>query len=188
MGVGLAKAFSMPLLALALFVVSGPCIAESGATEVFRLVNERLAFMKEVAMVKAKSGKPVEDRAREELVITKAKERARQAGLDPSSIEEFFHTQISAAKAIQYRYLAEWALSRNPPEREPRDLVTEVRPELIRLGKEIVLAIRSFLGSGGRFTDTYFSEFLTAINVSNLNQGEKGKLFESMRQIALSRT
>ncbi len=134
----------------------------------------------------AQRGKPVEDRAREELVIKKAKERARQAGLDPTSIEVFFHTQISAAKVIQYRYLAEWALSRPPPKSEPRDLVTEVRPELIRLGKEIILAIRSFLESGRRLTDAHLSEFLTAINVSNLSQDEKRKLFESMRQIALS--
>jgi hypothetical protein len=32
MGVGLAKAFSMALIALALIVVSSPCIAESSAT------------------------------------------------------------------------------------------------------------------------------------------------------------
>ena len=188
MGVGLARAFPMPLLALALLVVSGPCIAQSSATEIFRLINERLAFMEDVAMYKAKRGKPVEDRAREELVIKKAKERARQAGLGPASIEEFFHAQISAAKAIQYWYLVEWVLSRNPHESEPRDLVTEVRPELIRLGKEIVVALRSFLGSGRRLTDAHLSEFLTAINVSNLRQDEKRKLFESMRQIALSRT
>jgi chorismate mutase len=188
MGVGLARAFSVPLLARVLLVVSGTCIAESGPTEVFRLINERLAFMKDLAMYKAKIGKPVEDKAREELVIKKAKERARQTGLGPASVEEFFHAQISAAKAIQYRYLAEWVLSRNPHEGEPKDLVTEVRPELIRLGKEIVVAIRSFLGSGGRLTDAHLSEFLTTINVSNLSQDEKRKLFESMRQIALSRT
>ena len=143
MGVGLTRILGMQLLAAALLAVSGSSHADSCATDVFRLINKRLSFMKDVAIYKAKNGKAVEDRAREEVVIENAKERALQAGVDPNSIEEFFRTQISAAKVIQYRYLANWMLSSKLPQSEPRDLITVVRPELIRLGKEIVAAIRN---------------------------------------------
>ena len=50
MGVGLARALCTQLLAAALLTVSGPCDAESSARDVFTLINERLSFMKNVAV------------------------------------------------------------------------------------------------------------------------------------------
>lgn len=167
-------------------VASGASSADTGAMDVFRLINERLALMQDVALYKLRNAKPVEDKAREQVVIEKAKQRARQAGLDPASTQAFFGTQISAAKAVQYRYLADWTLVPQAPEREPRDLVEEVRPELIRLGEEIVLAISAFLKGGNRFSDEQLADFLTAINVPKLHRDEKKVLFQSIQQIELS--
>jgi chorismate mutase len=186
--VGLARqnAHRQSLLALVLLAVSGACFAAPSATDIFKLVNERLGFMKDVAMYKAKNGEPVEDKVREGVVIEKAKQKALKAGLDPASTEAFFRAQIAAAKAIQYRYLADWSFLPEPPDGPPRDLVGEVRPELLRLGGEIIEALQQYLANGGRFTAGQLAEFLATVKIANLNDQEKGKLFQSITEIKLS--
>jgi hypothetical protein len=52
--------------------------------------------------------------------------------------------------------------------------------------KEIVAAIRNTLGKGCQFSAARRSEFLTVIDVQNLNQDEKAVLFQSMGKIVLS--
>lgn len=186
MGLAFETARRQTLVALVLLAVSGACLAEPSAADIFQLVNERLAFMKDVATYKAKNGEPVEDKVRERVVIEKAKQRALKAGLDPASTEAFFRAQIAAAKAIQYRYLAGWSFSPEVPGNPPRDLVEEIRPELLRLGNDIIAAIKQYLATGHRFTAGQLADFLTVVSVANLSADEKAKLFQSITEIKLS--
>ena len=179
--IGPASAVIAPLL------VSTACFADAESARVFELIDQRLEHMKDVALYKLKNGKPIEDRSREQVVIEKAKEKAAQSGLAPSSIEEFYRAQIAAAKVIQYRYLADWTLSTKVPDREPADLSTEIRPALIELGDEIVKALREFLEKGNRFGDEHLSEFQRIVNVEKLDEADEIAIFNSMRPISLAR-
>jgi chorismate mutase len=167
-------------------ILGAPGHADSGAVEIFSLINERLSYMEDVAAYKLENGKPVEDTDREVIVLEKAKQSAMRAGLNPSSIENFFRTQIAAAKAIQYRYLADRVLAPESARGTPRDLMTEVRPELIRLGDAIVHSIRDFLKAGNQFSDAHLPEFLNAVDVPQLHREEKARLFRSLQEITLS--
>lgn len=162
-----------------------PCFADTGSAKLFELIDQRLEYMKDVALYKARNGKPVEDRAREEIVVEEAKRKAAKSGLSPSSIEEFFRTQIAAAKVIQYRYLADWTLSGKMPDGEPADLTNEVRPALIKLGDAIILALKRYLEAGNRFTDEQLAQFHRIVNVEKLDESDETALFDSMRSIAL---
>lgn len=81
------------------------------------------------------SNKPIEDIGREQVVIDKASQSAEKVGLNKQSVVGFFEAQISAAKAIQYRYRAD--LLSQTTSKTPRDLQTVIRPALIKLGKQI---------------------------------------------------
>ena len=173
------------LLLLASMLLATPCRADSESSRVFELIDQRLEHMKDVALYKARNHKPVEDASREAIVVAKAVDKAAKSGLSPSSIEDFYRAQIAAAKVIQYRYLADWTLSGPMPADPPADLVTEVRPALIELGDEIVLAIKRFLETGKRFGDAELEEFQRIVNVEKLDERDERALFDSMRPITL---
>ena len=182
---GLRPWLLMPA-ACVMSTLCAPGHADTGADAIFLLINERLAYMEDVAAYKLENAEPVENSDREALVIEKAKQSAMRGGLDPASIEPFFRMQISAAKAIQYRYLAERALTPDSARATPRDLNTQIRPELIRLGDAIVHSISDFLKAGHRFTDAHLSEFLNEVDVPYLHREEKVRLFQSLQKIKLS--
>nr|WP_269809096.1 gamma subclass chorismate mutase AroQ [Enterovibrio nigricans] len=100
--------------------------ANPSLNTLFSAINERLSYMEDVALFKANNHKPIEDIEREKIVINKASESAKDSGLNQQSVIGFFTAQISAAKAIQYRYRAD--LLTEGSAREPRDLTDEIRP------------------------------------------------------------
>jgi chorismate mutase len=76
------------------------------------------------------------------------------AVLAPSSLVSAgnsFAARISSAKVIQYRYLADWQQDQAALARSPGDLRTEIRPALIALGDDILVAITEYLASGDRY-------------------------------------
>ncbi len=152
----------------------------------FQLIHERLSHMRDVALFKAQNGLAVEDKEREKVVLEKAKQSASAAGLDPESVASFYRMQIEAAKAIQSRYLADWA-SRPEALAEPaKDLNAEIRPALIRIGDELVAALADFSEAGGCFRSSFLTLFLETITVEHLTEDEERLLFESMSGINLS--
>ena len=71
------------------------------STPVFKAIAERLSYMEDVALFKAKNSLAIEDLQRESRVLEKAVKGARDRGIESESIAEFYRAQISAAKAIQ---------------------------------------------------------------------------------------
>ena len=107
----------------------------SDIEEFFLLIDERLSHMEDVALHKVENKIAIEDLEREQFVIESAVKSAAELGLFGPSVESFFETQISVAKAIQYRHLADW-LSK-PPQAAAPDLEV-IRPKLSDLGESIV--------------------------------------------------
>ncbi|MDA1073886.1 MAG: gamma subclass chorismate mutase AroQ [Proteobacteria bacterium] len=109
---------------------------QSHSASVSKLVNQRLAYMSEVAAWKFNQNQPIEDLERERVVIERSIEEALQFGITVQSSERLFSLQIDAAKEIQRYWFKRWKGSR-PPE-ATLDLVTQIRPRLLDLGDAIV--------------------------------------------------
>lgn len=83
--------------------------ADQAAVEELALaIDERLAVMRDVAAAKFVSGAPVQDAAREAVVLQQVGERARALGLDPAAVQAFFSAQMRHARMAQEQWLARW--------------------------------------------------------------------------------
>ena len=135
----------MPGLLLAFVLgVSGalsPATAAAVAStdQLYGLVGERLSHMRDVAAFKWLNDQPVEDLAREQVVVANALVAARNHQLKPEGAEAFFREQIEAAKDIQRYWFARWQAG-SAPTTAP-DLGDEVRPQLLTLGEQITAAL-----------------------------------------------
>ena len=115
--------------------------ADSVAIDIFQLINQRLSYMQYVALSKATAHSTVENRDRERQVLEKAKTESDELGLDAESMLLFIQAQMDVAKAIQYRYLADWLVTK-PSNIKPKDLDLEVRPQLLQIDKEIFVKLK----------------------------------------------
>ncbi len=136
-------AISGLLFAGAVAATAGDDLAK--AETLFQLINERLSYMKDVAAFKWVNKKPIEDKAREEVVIQKTAEAAGKEGLDVESAKGFFRVQIEAAKVIQNQFHDTWKKNGFPRDAKFADLKTEIRPALIDLGNRILAQIKAAL-------------------------------------------
>ena len=148
----------------------------------FQLINERLSYMEHVALYKDKTKTPIEDIQREAVVIGDAVESANELGLYGPSVESFFRAQISVAKAIQYRYRADWLST--PPKFIPLDLQQVIRPKLSELGESIVKELATFYLDGGQISDEHRNLFDDTIRIENISAQDKARLFDILRFIA----
>jgi cyclohexadienyl dehydratase len=138
-----------PLTLLTLAAASAPPAA---ASELVALMAERLALMDEVAAHKWQHGLPVEDPAREAVVLDRAVQDALRFGFTPESSRRFFAAQIDAAKELQHHWFARWQAGESPPGNVP-DLQGALRPELLRLGTEILAAAAEQPAGGAPLAD-----------------------------------
>ena len=115
------------------------------AGALFASVNARLSLMKPVAAWKLDKGVAVEDLAREKVVLDKAVASAEQLGINAASTRAFFQAQIEAAKEIQRCWIKRWQSGAAPKMTEYPDLKDEIRPDLIRLGREILVRFKATL-------------------------------------------
>ena len=155
--------------------------SEVTSSELFKTINERLGYMEDVALFKARNHLPIEDIEREKIVIEKAKASAHEQGLDPEHIEDFFKAQISVAKAIQFRYRAD--LLSQPSVREPKDLQKQIRPHLLKLGDQIIQQLVMYIKDYNSFKSMQLADFDAAINVKYVTISDKQVLFRALQKI-----
>ncbi|MCL1127150.1 gamma subclass chorismate mutase AroQ [Shewanella surugensis] len=159
-----------------------PVLANGDVASIFNTINLRLTYMQDVALYKAQHHLAIEDVAREKKVLASATRAASQLGLPTNKVDAFFKAQIAVAKAIQYRYRAQWlasAVSGNAP----RDLQTQVRPALIKLGEQLNKELADYVMQGGRFVPTQYKAFSDAIKVKYVTVPDKNLLFNALMQI-----
>ncbi|MCW8879272.1 MAG: chorismate mutase [Kangiellaceae bacterium] len=167
------------------FFVSQHCAADH-STEVFKSIAQRLSYMEDVALYKAQQGLAIEDKKRESVVLENALANSQQRNLDRDAMALFFSAQISAAKAIQYRYRAEWLSQPQALARKPKDLKQIVRPQLLVLGNRIIDGIERRLKNEGPFTQEQLAQFLALVKVKHLSRADKKMLFNSLMKIRLA--
>ena len=149
----------------------------SNIEEFFLLIDERLSHMEHVALYKAENKIAVEDIVREQFVIESAVKSAAELGLFAPSVESFFETQISVAKAIQYRHLADW-LSK-PPQATAPDLEV-IRPKLSDLGESIVRKLATLVENNNPVLEQHSKLFYDSISTKNVSKRDKARLFDTL--------
>lgn len=143
--------------------------------ELFKLINQRLELMQSVAAHKWVHKIAIEDKAREKIVIQRARQSALKLGLVPDSAEAFFVAQIEAAKDIQNYWFNQWN-DDNAPADAP-DLSSEIRPKLLALGEQITVSLHS---------QQELAEaeiFNSEVSVQGLSPQSKDKLYQALKNI-----
>lgn len=147
------------------------------------LINERLSYMKDVASAKAENHQPVEVIAQEEKVLHSTQNEAASLGLDPDSVKPFIVAQMSAAKAIQYRYRADW-LSTPETDWKPRPLES-IRTDIAGLSTRILQRLAVELKANGKISPDNQAAFIAALQQKNLNEADKAQLYKTLKQVRL---
>lgn len=124
-----------PVVTLLLLLCLSPVTLASG-NMLNGLLTQRLALMKDVAAYKWLHNLPVEDTAREDVVIRTAVVSGLRHQLTKAFTEGFFQAQIHAAKDIQSCWFDRWQQGA-APDFAP-DLDQHLRPKLLALGNRIM--------------------------------------------------
>jgi len=152
-------------LLIACCLTSFPALAD-GAAAIGELVNQRLSLMKDVAGYKAQQHLPIEDLA-----------EAGRLGLEPASVRPFIAAQMDAAKAIQYRYRADWLASPEPGW-QPRPLA-QVRPQIAQLSSQILQRLAERLRTGP-LGEADQAAFMASVDQVNLSAADKRRLADAL--------
>lgn len=163
-------------LLIACCLTSFPALA-GGAAAIGELVNQRLSLMKDVAGYKAQQHLPIEDLAQEAKVLASAHAEAGRLGLEPASVRPFITAQMDAAKAIQYRYRADWLA--NPGSGwKPRPLA-QVRPQIAQLSSQILQRLAERLRAGP-LGEADRAAFMASVDQVNLSDADKRRLADAL--------
>ncbi|MCX8956644.1 chorismate mutase [Erwinia psidii] len=170
------------LLSAGLFISASAMAASTAKDDIALLINQRLSYMKDVAGYKAKNHLAIEDLTQEGKVLSGSVAIAEKLGLNGGSVKPFIQAQMDAAKAIQYRYRADW-LSETENGWQPAPL-DQVRAKISALNTDILTDISANLKQGVKFTDK--NAFMQAINQPNLKPADKERLWRSLGRITLN--
>ncbi|KRI60772.1 chorismate mutase [Acinetobacter pittii] len=147
-----------------------------------RLVNERLSYMKDVAGYKAEQHLPIEDLTQEKKVLDQSLSEAESFGLNSETVKPFIVTQMNVAKAIQYRYRADW-LSSPESNWKPQDLA-EVRLKISSLNTELLKNIAVELKKNNNKAP-HGCSYMWPVQHPQLKEADKKALCETLNKIKL---
>lgn len=179
------------LIALVLLFVA--CIAhaepvaihsgEDDARQVFELLQTRLSLMRAVAAWKYANHAPVTDATREQRVLDASVAQAQRLGIDPASARELFTLQIRIARDVQEHFIATWRMQGGNSELV-QDLNQELRPELDRIGTQLLLAIYLALPEFAR-TDfvQHYQSFATVIDMPGIAAADRERLLAALAKV-----
>ncbi|EQB99994.1 chorismate mutase [Photorhabdus temperata] len=158
-------------------------LATETKTTVAQLINQRLSYMKDVAGYKAENHLPVEVMAQEDKVLAKSISEAESFGLSGESVRPFIIIQMDAAKAIQYRYRADWlSIPENGWQPKPLD---DVRIKISGLSTEILQQIAILLKDGEKIDASDKEMFMANIQQHNLKDSDKQQIFAALEKVKL---
>ncbi len=167
---------------LAAFMCFPPLAQASQYTQTARLVNERLSYMKDVAGYKAEQHLPIEDLTQEKKVLDQSLSEAESLGLNSETVKPFIVTQMNVAKAIQYRYRADW-LSSPQSNWKPQDLA-EVRLKISSLNTELLKNIADELKKNNNKAP-HGCSYMWPVQHPQLKEGDKKALCMTLNKIKL---
>lgn len=143
----------------------------------YRLINERLSLMEQVAAHKWINALPITAPEREAFVISKAVDDGLQYGITTDSSRAFFEAQIEAAKDIQQCWFNRWETGVEPETAD--DLVVVVRPMLIVLGSEITARLTQNTNDKTLFNGSFSKDR----SIDCLSNGARQRVFSALENI-----
>ena len=156
---------------------------EDDVRRVFDLMQTRLSLMRSVAAWKYVNNAPVTDPTREQRVLDASVAEAQRLGIDPTSARDLFAVQIRIASDVQAHFIATWRQQGGNTERV-RDLNQELRPELDRIGAQLLQAIYLALPELARpdFVEHY-KTFAAAVDEPSIDAGDREKLLAALAKL-----
>ena len=131
---------ALSMLLVANLAAAANFVGPNQVGRMFDLIEQRLELMRSVAAWKYANNIPVTDAAREQHVLDATVAQAERLGIDAAAARELFALQIQMARSVQEHYLATWKKA-GGSDATVRDLNKELRPELDRLGQQLLRAI-----------------------------------------------
>ncbi len=177
----LVKLHACHLILLGAFATSSVHAAD--ITPLAQLINQRLSYMKDVAGAKAARHLAIENMSQEQNVLDTSAAEAAAVGLDPDSIKPFIQAEIDAAKAIQYRYRAEW-LATPEPGWQPMPL-DEVRLRIAEINHAIILGLKDYLQEHRSNSVMEHFRFMHAVEQKYLKPEDKEHLYQTLKDVRL---
>lgn len=152
------------------------------SSPLFNLINQRLAFMPDVAANKYQTHQPVEVLDQEQKVLEKTLNIADIEGLNPKSVKPFIVAQMNVAKAVQYRYIADW-LSEPNIQLHPESL-DHIRTHISDLTVQMMKEIASTLKRNPSYTFNQ-NDFMHEVKFKHLTPSDQKYLLSTLQQIKL---
>ena len=110
-------------------------------SNVLKLAGARLDLMPAVAAAKWPTHASISDPTREAIVIQAARDRARELGLAPEAVAEFFALQMSLARKVQEQLTTHWAAQGFDYTGPALTLAGDLRPRLDQLTGDLLTAL-----------------------------------------------
>lgn len=107
-------------------------------TSLLDLMASRLEVAREVGWIKFLNHIPVRDPKREAELVERMIAEGQAYGLPPQTVEAFFTAQIRASCLVQQESIRYWQRGGTLPTFAPRDLKRDIRPELDKIGTNIL--------------------------------------------------
>lgn len=141
---------ALPALALIALLLSAcatpPPATRSDVEQLLTLQKARLDVAAPVARSKWNSHAPIDDPAREGVILDDVSARAQKLGLNADWTRRFFQDQFEAGKIVQRDLHRQWRVEQRPPFANPPDLALQVRPVLDRLTPDLLNALARLNG------------------------------------------
>ncbi len=148
------------------------------------LINQRLSCMQAVARFKAVNHLVIEDIAQENRVLARSVSRAKALGLDAASVKPFITAQMNAAKAIQYRYRADWLIK--PQLHQQPHHLDDLRSKIATLGDKLLVTLHAVLTDGTVMDDRRHRQFIRIVNQHHLSDEDREQLFNTLKAVKLN--
>jgi cyclohexadienyl dehydratase len=182
---------SRALAILFLFLLTAPAGAapafadpDADVRAVFQLMQDRLQLMKDVAAWKHARKAFVVDAEREQQVLEATIQQASELGIEAASARRLFSLQIRLAVRVQESWISSWRSGTTPPH-DVRDLASQLRPQLDRLGTELLrsiyLSLPEFRRADFAARYTRYAKILEASGLTDSDRSELTNALGSLR-------
>jgi cyclohexadienyl dehydratase len=183
---------SRALAILFLFLLTAPAGAapafadpDADVRAVFQLMQDRLQLMKDVAAWKHARNAPVVDAEREQQVLEATVQQASELGIEAAPARRLFSLQILLAVRVQESLISSWRSGTAPPQ-DVRDLSGQLRPQLDRLGIELLrsiyLALPEFQRADFAARYTSYAKIVQASGLTDSDRSELANALGSLRR------
>jgi chorismate mutase-like protein len=120
------------------------------------LIQKRLVIMHEVARTKWNQNLPIEDKTREQQIISDLIEQTRKFGLEEAWVTQFFQSQFDAAKEIQKSDFSVWKQQGVEKFNGVLSLKDDLRVYINQINQEMIELIGQIFSKDKKFPHSKF--------------------------------